>query len=133
MATGHTDFRECGKRYNLSATLALARQGETAVATFGPPGCEQTACPSDRAPRTVSFQFKGPDAYASPDLYDAPHLPGWLYVSVKSYGIVDSILEESELRSRLCESTDAVGAVSQTFNVDSIDARIDMFIGAIRG
>jgi len=40
----------------------------------------------------ISFQFTGPDVYASPDLYTSRQLPGWLYVSVKGDGIIESIM-----------------------------------------
>ncbi len=81
----------------------------------------------------ISFQFKGPDAYASPDLYSDLQLPGWLYISVKGDGKIDSILSNDKLRELLCESTNVFGEADQKFSLDPADERIDQFIGGIRG
>ena len=81
----------------------------------------------------VSFQFTGPDAYASPDLYASSQLPGWLYVSVKGDGIIESIMEQDQLKSLLHESTTVFGGSAQQFHLDADDERIDRFIGGIKG
>ena len=57
----------------------------------------------------ISFQFLGPDAYASPNLYPDRQLPGWLYVSVQGDGEVAALVEGEDLRSLLIESTRAFG------------------------
>jgi len=81
----------------------------------------------------LSFLFQGPNAYASPDLYPGPQLPGWLYVVVKSDGVVESLRGEEELRSTLMVSTRTFGAADQVFTLDADDPRIDLFINDIRG
>lgn len=81
----------------------------------------------------ISFCFRGPDAYASPDLYADPQLPGWLYVSVKGNGEIESILNDEDLKDLLCESTKTFGRNEQQFSLDRTDERIDQFIGGIRG
>ena len=81
----------------------------------------------------ISFVFNGPDSYASPDLYPGPQLPGWLYISVQGQGKIDNILSTEELRALLCESTDQFGDDQQKFRLNASDARIDQFIGGIRG
>ena len=81
----------------------------------------------------ISFQFTGPDVYASPDLYASRQLPGWLYVSVKGDGIIDSLMDTGELKGLLQESTTAFGGTQQDFHLDAGDERIDKFIGGIKG
>ncbi|RLA28747.1 MAG: hypothetical protein DRQ63_02745 [Gammaproteobacteria bacterium] len=81
----------------------------------------------------ISFQFTGPDVYASPDLYTSRQLPGWLYVSVKGDGIIESIMHTAQLRNLLHESTTAFGGTQQDFHLDPGDERIDRFIGGIKG
>lgn len=119
---------------NISLLPLLLRNGQDdAIQLLGHLDANNEHAGAMLAGAPISFQFRGPDRYASPDLYDVPHLPGWLYISVTGHGIVDSILEERELRSLLCESTVAFGSTQQTFTLDPADKRIDMFIGAIRG
>jgi transcriptional regulator len=86
-----------------------------------------------RAGAPISFQFTGPDAYASPDLYASPQLPGWLYVSIKGDGIIESIMDQDQLKSLLHESTTVFGGSAQEFQLDANDQRIDRFIGGIKG
>jgi transcriptional regulator len=86
-----------------------------------------------RAGAPISFQFTGPDAYASPDLYASSQLPGWLYVSVKGDGIIESIMDQDQLKSLLHESTTVFGGAGQQFHLDADDERIDQFIGGIKG
>ena len=81
----------------------------------------------------VSFQFVGPDHYASPDLYPDPQLPGWLYVSVSGDGEISGSLNESELRALLIESTDIFGTGRQGFSLAGDDQRIDRFVRYIKG
>ena len=81
----------------------------------------------------ISFQFLGPDAYASPDLYPDPQLPGWLYVSVQGDGEVSAIVEGEELRSLLVESTRTFGAPDQRFGLDARDERVAKFLPGIKG
>lgn len=81
----------------------------------------------------ISFQFTGPDVYASPDLYQSPQLPGWLYISVKGDGIIESIMQPAELKKQLQESTTVFGGALQAFDLDANDERIDRFIGGIKG
>ena len=81
----------------------------------------------------VSFQFQGPDSYASPDLYPDPHLPGWLYVSVQGDGEVSRLLEGPELKELLIASTDAFGGDDQRFSLEDTDRRIDRFLPGIKG
>ncbi len=81
----------------------------------------------------ISFQFTGPDAYASPDLYESPQLPGWLYISVKGDGIIESIMEPAQLKKQLHESTSVFGGKQQAFQLDASDERIDRFLGGIKG
>lgn len=81
----------------------------------------------------VSFQFLGPDSYASPDLYSGPQLPGWLYVSVQGDGEVADVLDEPRLRKLLITSTDAFGDDRQRFALDDADRRIDRFLPGIKG
>ena len=79
----------------------------------------------------LSFVFNGPNAYASPDLYDDAHLPGWLYVMVKGFGTVTRRLEKPETTDLLVEATDTFGAEDQAFELTSDDSRIPRFIGGI--
>jgi transcriptional regulator len=81
----------------------------------------------------VSFQFLGPDAYASPDLYPDRQLPGWLYVSVQGDGAVSELIGKAELRSVLVRSTTAFGASGQSFALDSDDPRVGQFLSCIYG
>ena len=81
----------------------------------------------------ISFQFTGPDVYASPDLYSSRQLPGWLYVSVKGDGIIESIMQTAQLKNLLNESTTTFGGTQQDFHLDPGDERIDRFIGGIKG
>ena len=81
----------------------------------------------------ISFQFLGPDAYASPDLYPDPQLPGWLYVSVQGDGEVAGVVEGEELRSLLVESTQAFGGPGQRFDLDARDERVGRFLPGIKG
>lgn len=81
----------------------------------------------------VSFHFKGPDSYASPDLYSKDHLPGWLYVSVQGNGRVRDVLNNDELRELLVDSTRYFGSENQRFRLDQSDKRIDQFINRIHG
>ena len=85
------------------------------------------------AGQPISFQFRGPDAYASPDLYPNAQLPGWLYVSVKGDGEVGAILTEEELTQLLCNSTTVFGSKEQLFKLSPDDERIGHFIGGIKG
>ena len=79
----------------------------------------------------VSFMFQGPNAYASPDLYDDPHLPGWLYVSVKGRGRVTRRMERDETTTMLSHATTSFGDADQAFELHETDARIPRFIGGI--
>jgi transcriptional regulator len=81
----------------------------------------------------VSFQFLGPDSYASPDLYADSHLPGWLYVSVQGDGEVSDILDDSQLRKILITSTDIFGDEHQRFSLSDTDERIGNFLPGIKG
>ena len=81
----------------------------------------------------VSFQFLGPDCYASPDLYADSHLPGWLYVSVQGDGEVAEILDDSQLRKLLIRSTDAFSDEQQHFSLANSDERIGKFLPGIKG
>ena len=81
----------------------------------------------------VSFQFRGPDSYASPDLYPDAHLPGWLYVSVQGDGRVSAVLDDAELRELLVTSTDTFGDGRQQFSLEDTDQRIDRFLPGIKG
>ena len=81
----------------------------------------------------VSFQFQGPDGYASPDLYPDAHLPGWLYVSVQGDGEVSRLLEGPELRELLIASTETFGESEQRFSLEDSDPRIDRFLPGIKG
>jgi transcriptional regulator len=78
----------------------------------------------------VSFVFRGPDTYASPDLYPDAQLPGWLYVMVKGRGTVHR-LDEAATRQLLVDSTEELGDPDQLFELDPRDPRIDQFIGGI--
>jgi transcriptional regulator len=79
----------------------------------------------------VFFQLLGPDAYASPDLYPDPQLPGWLYLSVQGDARVESVLNEAALRDLLEASTRPLGAANQDFTLEPTDAHIDRFIGGV--
>jgi transcriptional regulator len=81
----------------------------------------------------VSFQFLGPDSYASPDLYPDRQLPGWLYVSVQGHGQVASLMDVDELRDLLIHATQTFGVSEQRFTLDPADPRIDRFIGQVKG
>ena len=81
----------------------------------------------------VSFQFTGPDTYASPDLYPDARLPGWLYVSVKGDGEIESLMNDEELTRLLCRSTVEFGSENQRFQLSKDDERIGQFIGGIKG
>ena len=81
----------------------------------------------------VSFQFLGPDSYASPDLYPDPQLPGWLYVSVQGDGEVAECIERDELRDVLVRSTTDFGASDQRFALSPTDPRVDQFLPYIHG
>ena len=81
----------------------------------------------------VSFVFKGPDAYASPDLYPSAQLPGWLYVTAKGDGLVDAHLEERDLRRLLVKSTRQFGDATQEFELREDHPGIDRFIHGILG
>jgi transcriptional regulator len=81
----------------------------------------------------VSFQFLGPESYASPDLYPDSHLPGWLYISVQGDGMVSEVLDDKQLRSELQRSAATFGAKEQTFSLDDGDPRIAQFLPYIHG
>ncbi|MEM7503233.1 MAG: FMN-binding negative transcriptional regulator [Pseudomonadota bacterium] len=81
----------------------------------------------------VSFQFLGPDSYASPDLYPDPQLPGWLYVSVQGDGEVAECIEADELRDVLVRSTTDFGSSDQRFALLKSDPRVDQFLPYIHG
>lgn len=81
----------------------------------------------------VSFQFVGPDSYASPDLYSDSHLPGWLYVSVQGDGEISGVMNDHDLRTLLIESTKAFGAMDQNFSLDEADPRTSKFLPYIQG
>jgi transcriptional regulator len=83
--------------------------------------------------RLISFQFVGPDSYASSDLYPDPQLPGWLYVSVQGDGQVVEEMSDQELRELLIQSTEEFGAAEQRFSLDESDQRIDKFLPGIKG
>ena len=82
---------------------------------------------------SVSFQFTGPDSYASPDLYAAHHLPGWLYLSVQGDGEVTEILDDSQLRELLVASTESFSDAQQRFSLSRTDERIGKFLPGIKG
>jgi len=79
----------------------------------------------------VSFHFRGPDAYASPDLYPDSQLPGWLYVSVQGDGVVDVMANDHDRRELLIESTETFGGSRQSFELDPFDTRVDNFMPGI--
>ena len=81
----------------------------------------------------ISFHIAGPDAYASPDLYPDPQLPGWLYVAVQGDGEVSDLLDMPDLRAALIRSTEEFGALDQKFALDPADPRIDKFLPGIVG
>lgn len=81
----------------------------------------------------ISFHVAGPDAYASPDLYSDPQLPGWLYVAVQGDGKVSDLLDKPDLRAALIRSTNEFGAKDQEFALDPADPRIDKFLPGIVG
>lgn len=81
----------------------------------------------------ISFQFTGPDVYASPDFYKSSQLPGWLYIAVKGDGIIESIMQPAQLKELLHESTTVFGGARQTFQLAAGDERIDRFLGGIKG
>lgn len=81
----------------------------------------------------ISFQFLGPDSYASPDLYPDAHLPGWLYVAVQGHGTVDSLMNNDELRQLLVRSSLTFGRSEQQFALAPADHRIDLYIHLIKG
>lgn len=81
----------------------------------------------------MSFQFLGPDSYASPDLYPDPQLPGWLYVSVQGDGEVIQRIEHDELRDVLVRSTTDFGATEQRFELSPTDPRVDRYLPYIHG
>ena len=81
----------------------------------------------------VSFHCKGPDAYASPDLYDSVQLPGWLYVSVQGQGEVVSELNADECRQLLLASSLTFGGAHQSFQLRADDPRVDRFLPFIHG
>ena len=81
----------------------------------------------------VSFHFRGPDTYASPDPYPYSQLPGWLYISVHGQGTVSEFVQGHALRELLVRSTQAFGGNEQAFQLDHDDDRIDLFISDIRG
>ncbi len=81
----------------------------------------------------ISFQFQGPNSYASPDLYPDAHLPGWLYVSVQGDGRIHNILNNDELRDLLIESTRRFGTDDQGFSLSPADGRFGRFINLIKG
>lgn len=81
----------------------------------------------------VSFQFLGPDSYASPDLYPDAHLPGWLYVSVQGDGEVSDVLDDLQLRKLLSTSTNTFGGDQQRFSLSDSDQRIGKFLPGIKG
>ena len=80
----------------------------------------------------VSFHFQGPDAYASPDLYPDPQLPGWLYVSVQGHGVIEEELDDSDSRFLLMESTMDFGGSGQEFGLDPFETRVDDNLLGIR-
>ena len=80
----------------------------------------------------ISFQFLGPDGYASPDLYPDSHLPGWLYVSVQGDGEVIEVLDETAMTTTLLRSSTVFGGPAQQFVLDG-DPRIDMFLPYVHG
>jgi transcriptional regulator len=56
---------------------------------------------------TLSFSFRGPDAYVSPDWYETKGLvPTWNYIAVEATGIARRIVG-AELRQLLVDLTDA--------------------------
>jgi transcriptional regulator len=81
----------------------------------------------------VSFQFVGPESYASPDLYPDAHLPGWLYVSVQGDGEICEVLDESQLCTLLIRSTETFGASNQEFTLKNSDPRIAQFLPYVHG
>lgn len=95
-------------------------------------------CNSEHAARLVagapvSFQFVGPDSYASPDLYPESHLPGWLYLSVSGDGEVSRLLDERELRNLLLDSTEVFGSSDQKFSLQEHEARVGPLLSFISG
>jgi transcriptional regulator len=82
--------------------------------------------------RPISFQFVGPDSYASPDLYPDSHLPGWLYVSVQGDGNVCDVLDESQMKATLIRSSRVFGTSAQEFVLDG-DPRIGTFLPYVHG
>lgn len=81
----------------------------------------------------MSFQFLGPDSYASPNLYPDAQLPGWLYLAVQGDGHIESLLAREELGTLLIQSTRLFGAEDQRFSLEPGDPRIDRFIDLISG
>jgi len=82
---------------------------------------------------SVAFIFNGPDAYASPDIYDDAQLPGWLYVMVKGTGLISRSIESAEMVEMLCRSSSRFGGEGQDFLLQKHDPRFDLFIGGIVG
>ncbi len=80
---------------------------------------------------SVSFVFQGPNAYASPDLYDDEQLPGWLYVMVKGQGTVFCVIEGTAAIEMLCEATSRFGGAEQAFVLEADDPRFDSYLPGV--
>jgi transcriptional regulator len=83
--------------------------------------------------KDISFQFLGPESYASPDLYPDPHLPGWLYVSVQGDGVVSATLDDVPMRDTLVRSAGTFGDARQVFSLDPGDPRVAQFLPYVHG
>jgi len=87
-------------------------------------------CAELRTGEPVSFVFRGPESYASPDVYPDAQLPGWLYLMLKGRGTVHR-LDDVATRRLLIDATRELGDEDQHFALDPVDPRIDQFIGGI--
>jgi transcriptional regulator len=83
--------------------------------------------------KDVSFQFLGPESYASPDLYPDPHLPGWLYVSVQGDGEVSEVLDSAQMRETLVRSASTFGDARLGFSLDPGEPRVAQFLPYVHG
>ncbi len=79
----------------------------------------------------VSFVFRGPDAYASPDLYPKGHLPGWLYLMVHGHGTISRILDREQTLAMLASATDIFGSSRQQYRLSQSPKAVDHSVGGI--
>lgn len=85
----------------------------------------------------LSFSFRGPDAYISPDWYETPALvPTWNYIAVEATGRAVPLSEEAwkDLLIALSASQERALAPKKPWTLDKIpNERLTQLVGAIVG